>query len=126
MRYVAVVVAVLLALPAAAERGQFGEVFLNGLARDQPLIGREAVMVCNVSAVDGFLSIRAGPGTQHGIVRKLKRLAVVEINASERRGRWVRVLSADRNVTPDGRGQAFKSLPVQGWAHDGYLCDFIH
>ena len=42
-------------------------------------------MVCNVNGPDGFLSIRSGPGSDFEAVRKLKRLAIVEVDDSERR-----------------------------------------
>ncbi|WP_299411792.1 hypothetical protein [uncultured Sulfitobacter sp.] len=127
MRYALVVAAALAAAPASAERATYGDVYLNGLLRDQPTRqGRHAAMVCNVNGPDGYLSIRSGPGSDFKAVRKLKRLAVVAVDAGERRGRWIRVLGAHRDTTPEGRARNYRDLPVQGWAHDGYLCDFIH
>lgn len=75
---------------------------------------------------DGFLSIRSGPGSDFKAVLKLNRLAIVEVDDSERRGRWVRVMYAYRTVSPQDHSVPLKQLPVQGWAHDGYLCSFIH
>ena len=126
MRYVLVMLALLVG-PVAAEQRTYGEVYLNGLLRDQNLRqGNENAMVCNVNGPDGFLTIRSGPGTEYASVRKLKRLAVLALDTSQRRGNWIRVYGAHRNTTPEGRAQSYKGLPVQGWAHDGYLCDFIH
>ncbi len=124
----AVIVVLLLAAgSAAAEEATYGEVYLNGLLRDQDMQqGNENAMVCNVNGPEGYLSIRSGPGTEYEAVRKLKRLAVLALDTSQRRGNWIRVYGAHRNTTPEGRAQAYKGLPVQGWAHDGYLCDFLH
>ncbi|QUJ75202.1 hypothetical protein KDD17_09205 [Sulfitobacter albidus] len=122
--------ALALATPATAEVAVYGEVDLTGLARDSwalnPGFDSHNTMVCNVNGPDGYLSIRSGPGSDFEAVRRLNRLAIVVVDADERRGRWVRVLRAYREVTKDGTGQPFRDLPVQGWAHDGYLCDFIH
>lgn len=120
--------AALTALPARAETASYGRIELTGLARESwPLnpAGQMSAMVCNVNGPDGFLSVRAGPGTGHEIKRRLKRLAIIEVDTSQRRGNWIRVLTANRTHTPDGVPQDFKSLHVSGWAHDGYLCDFI-
>lgn len=122
--------ALLAAPPAVAEQASYGEVELTGLARDSWTyntgIRVQNAMVCNVNGPDGFLSIRSGPGTEFDVNRKLNRLAIVEVVLSERQGRWVQVLGASRTVTKEGVSQSTKALPVQGWAHDGYLCDFIH
>jgi len=130
MRFVIGVVAALCAAPVMAEEAVYGAVDLTGLGRDSwplnPSFQTHNAMVCNVNGPEGFLSIRSGPGTDFKAVRKLNRLAIVEVDDSERRGRWVRVVNAYRTVTPQGRDTAYKPLPVQGWAHDGYLCDFIH
>ncbi len=121
--------AALLALPAMAERADYGRIELMGLARDTswPLNapGESFAMVCNVNGPDGYLSIRTGPGTNHSEARRLNRLARVTVDTSNRRGNWVRVLNADRRFTKDGRSQPYKALPVSGWAHDGYLCSFM-
>jgi hypothetical protein len=123
------VFAALLALPAAAEEAVYGDVDLTGLGRkDWPLnpsFATHNAMVCNVNGPDGFLSIRGGPGSDFKAVRKLNRLAIVEVDDGERRGRWVRVLNAYRTVSPQGYDVPLKELPVQGWAHDGYLCSFL-
>ena len=114
---------------ANAEYNSYGHVDLNGLARETwPLNppGIEYAMVCNVNGPDGFLSIRLGPGTQHKIARKLNRLATIEIDTRQRKGRWVRVNTAHRDVSKTGKSVAFKSLHVSGWAHDAYLCDFMY
>ncbi len=117
-------------LPASAEFRVYGEVDLTGLSRESwplnPGIPVQNAMVCNVNGPDGFLSIRSGPGTQYSVNRKLNRLAIIEVVPADRQGRWVRVINAYRTVTKDGFSQPVKDLPVQGWAHDGYLCDFIH
>ncbi len=112
----------------AAERANYGSVDLTGLARvswpDNPP-GPSNTMVCNVNGPDGYLSIRSGPGTQHSVNRNLKRLAIIEVDTRHRRGRWAKVLTAYRTHTIDGVRQGDKSLHVTGWAHDGYLCDFL-
>lgn len=119
-----------LAVPTLAEQAVYGEVDLTGLARESwpynSAYPEQYAMVCNVNGPDGFLTIRSGPGASFPKVRALNRLAVVTLDISQRQGHWVRVLNAYRQVTKDGIGQNPKHLPVQGWAHDGYLCDFIH
>ena len=119
-----------MAAHAVAETAVYGEVELMGLDRGNwplnPSFATQLSMVCNVNGPDGFLSIRSGLGSEFKAVRKLKRLAIVEVNAKERRGRWLRVLHAYRQVSAGGRGIPLRELPVQGWAHDGYLCAFLH
>lgn len=115
--------------PVVAEQAEYGAVWLSGLGRDSwPLnpAGPSQAMVCNVNGPDGFLSIRSGPGTDYAQNRALKRLATITVDTSDRRGRWVRVLDAYRDVSPEGKPQNYVSLSVTGWAHDGYLCDFIY
>lgn len=113
---------------ALAENADYGSIELNGLARDVSwdynAAGEAYAMVCNVNGPDGYLSIRSGPGSNHGINRNLKRLATVTVDTSQRRGNWVRVLDAHRSFTTNGQRMDYKSLAVQGWAHDGYLCAF--
>lgn len=128
--YRAVVAALLLftAAPLVAEEAVYGDVELIGLSRQNwpyATAREQYVMVCNVNGPDGFLTIRTGPGASYPKARALKRLATVVVDISQRQGRWVRVLEAFRGVTQDGNWQDLKSLPVQGWAHDGYLCDYI-
>ncbi|MGR3484780.1 MAG: hypothetical protein ACU0BF_05505 [Paracoccaceae bacterium] len=123
-------IAALLAGPAAAETASYGRIDLHGLARDNswPLNppGRSYAMVCNVNGPDGFLSIRNGPGTQHAVNRSLKRLAILDVDTAQRIGNWVAVRGAHRTHHADtGQPVTFRDLPVTGWAHDGYLCDFI-
>ena len=116
------------ATTAVAEDRTYGRISLTGLARNSWHLnapGPQAAMVCNVNGPDGWLAIRSGPGNGFKANRKLKRLAVVEIDTSQRQGRWVRVLTAFRDHTTSGRPQAFRKLNVVGWAHDGYLCDFL-
>jgi hypothetical protein len=116
-----------MAAPVAAERGDFGEVFLNGLACEQPESRSPSnATVCTVNGPDGFLSVRSGPGTQHKVMRNLKRFAVVVYDPAGRKGRWVPVLDAYRSTSPAAGPHPYQDLPVKGWAHDGYLCDFIH
>ena len=112
-----------------AENAVYGRVELTGLARESwpynQSTPEQYVMVCNVNGPDGFLTIRTGPDTSFPKARALKRLATVVVDISRRQGHWVRVVEAFRGVTEDGVFQDLKLLPVQGWAHDGYLCDFI-
>lgn len=113
---------------AAAEEASYGRIDLAGLARtsfDLNPAGPTSVMVCNVNGPDGFLSIRSGPGTGYKANRKLNRLAILEVDTRVRNGRWIKVLTAYRTHTKDGQPMNQKSLHVEGWAHDGYLCDFI-
>ena len=130
LKFAFAVGAAIMAAPAVAEIAVYGEVELTGLGRDSwplnPSFASHNAMVCNVNGPDGFLSIRSGPGSDFEAVRKLKRLAIVEVDDSERRGHWVRAVNAYRTVSSEGRGVYPKELPVQGWVHDGYLCDFIH
>ncbi len=116
------------ATSASAESRTYGGVSLTGLARNSWHLnapGPQAAMVCNVNGPDGWLAVRSGPGAKYKAKRKLKRLAILEVDTSQRRGRWVRVLTAFRDRTTSGRPQAFRKLNVIGWAHDGYLCDFV-
>ena len=113
---------------AGAEDRAYGTVDLTGLARESwPLnpAGPQAAMVCNVNGPDGFLSIRAAPGVEAKVMRRLKRLAIVEVDTTRRQGNWVAVLTAYRTHTTEGQRQETRALPVTGWAHDGYLCDFL-
>ncbi|MEQ6204098.1 hypothetical protein ABMC88_13695 [Sulfitobacter sp. HNIBRBA2951] len=130
MKYGLALACALLGAPLAAETAVYGAVDLTGLAKGNwplnPGFESHNTMVCNVNGPDGFLSIRSGPGSDFKAVRKLYRLAIVEVDARERRGPWVRVVTAYRTVSPEGRDVPYKPLPVQGWAHDGYLCSFIH
>lgn len=119
----------LLCVPAMAEYAQYGSVELNGLARSgswQQGPGIYYSMVCNVNGPDGFLSVRSGPGTNYPIQRNLKRLAIMVVNTEYRQGNWVWVQDAYRTHTQDGDALARpKDLPVSGWAHSDYMCDFI-
>lgn len=118
----------LLGFPVRAEEANYGSVDLTGLAkRDWHLnpLGPSNTMVCNVNGPDGFLSIRSGPGTNFPANRKLKRLAIVEVDTRYRQGNWIKVLTAYRTHTINGIRQRDKSLHVAGWAHDNYLCGFL-
>lgn len=114
---------------AVAEERTYGAVDLTGLARDTSwpynAEGLSFAMVCNVNGPDGFLSVRSGPGTEYEQVRAFNRLAILEVDTTNRRGNWVRIVDGLRTHTKEGAGQDYKPLPVQGWAHDGYLCSFI-
>lgn len=125
---IALLLALSIAPPVLAERAQYGSVMLVGLARDYWSGGssRAQAMVCNVNGPDGFLTVRSGPGTNYSKARAFNRLAILQLDTSQRRGRWVRVLGGYRITTKDGAPQGRKNLPVQGWAHDGYLCSFIY
>jgi len=125
---VASTLATAFATGAIAEEATYGAVELTGLARNSwPLNppGESNAMVCNVNGPDGFLTIRTAPSSEAGAARMLKRLAIVVVDTSDRQGNWIRVLSAHRTHTTKGERQAFKPLPVTGWAHDNYLCDFL-
>lgn len=116
----------LIAPPAMAERGHSGNVYLKGLARDVwPDSGLWRAMVCNVNGPDGFLSVCAGAGTNFEVVRSFNRLAVLNLDLSQRRGRWVRVTGGYRNVSQQSNPVARRDLPVRGWVHDGYLCAYV-
>ena len=121
-------ISMLLISPTSAETRTYGLVDLTGLARgswDLNPLGESNAMVCNVNGPDGFLTIRARPTSSSKANRRLKRLAIVVVNTRERVGKWVRVVTAHRTHTPNGRPQQFKSLHVSGWAHSNYLCDFL-
>ena len=113
---------------AAAETRTYGSVDLTGLARASwnlnPL-GESNAMVCNVNGPDGFLTIRARPTSSSKANRRLKRLAIVVVDTRNQVGKWVKVVTANRTHTPNGRLQQFKNLHVTGWAHSNHLCDFI-
>ncbi|MCP5087348.1 MAG: hypothetical protein GY952_11160 [Rhodobacteraceae bacterium] len=119
----------LVVTPAVAEQANYGNVTLTGLARDidwpYNQSGASYAMVCNVNGPEGFLTIRAGPGSHSASVRKLNRLAIVEVDTRYRQGSWVQVIDAYRTHTKSGTPQNYKSLRVHGWAHDGYLCAFL-
>ena len=125
------VVAAMLLSPAAAtaETAVYGEVELAGLARvNWPLssIAQLDAMVCNVNGPDGFLTVRSGPDTSYPKVRAFNRLAILTVDIREWSGNWVRIVDGYRTVSKDGYSQPVKELPVYGWAHTGYLCDFYH
>ena len=130
MKNILITVGLLLfSFSAMAENRTYGQVWLTGLARNSWHLnspGLENAMVCNVNGPDGFLTIRACADTSCASERKLERLAIVVVDTSQRYGRWVRVVDAYRSVDKYGRPLSkVKNLTVQGWAHDGYLCDFI-
>ena len=107
-----------------------GEVWLTSLAReswDYNSPGRENTMICNVRNSESFLSIRSGPDESYRIKRNLKRLAIVVVDTRYRSGHWVKVVTAYRTVSVNGESlNRVVDLSVSGWAHDNYLCDFIH
>jgi hypothetical protein len=113
---------------ALAEHARYGEVDLNGLARESWNYNPQGVysaMVCNVNGNDGFLSVRSGPGTGYGIKRNLRRLAILEVDTSYRQGRWIYVRTAYRRHSVYGERLAeVQDLHVEGWAHDSYICNF--
>jgi hypothetical protein len=114
---------------AFAEEGTYGSIYLSGMARDSWSLnppGPANAMVCNVNGPDGFLSVRSCASTDCPIVRSLKRLAILQLDTRYRNGHWVFVTGAYRSHSPDGdRLAETKILAVRGWAHDGYLCDFL-
>ncbi len=123
---VSLVLSAMLATSGMAETGNYGSVRLVGLAaptwgEGDPLA---TPMVCNVNGPDGWLAVRAGPGTEYEALRKLKRLVVFEVNTDQRSGPWVKVWTAYRLTDENGRRIQKKSLHVEGWAHSGYLCNW--
>lgn len=102
---------------------------LIGLARSGSFtVPQEAgfsVMVCNLSDPEDYLSIRRGPGTEYPVERSLNRFSFVAVDPNQRDGNWVRVLGAGRDTDVFGRQVPYVDLPVTGWAHDGYLCDYL-
>lgn len=124
-------VAAMLLLPSAtfAEDAVYGDVELAGLARQNWPLSRVALldaMVCNVNGPDGFLTVRSGPDSSYPKVRAFNRLAILTVDIREQSGSWVRIVDGYRTVTQNGISQPVKELPVYGWAHTGYLCDFYH
>ena len=114
--------------PAQAEQATYGAVELTGLAsRDWHLNkpGLENAMVCNLKSAQAALPVRAGPGNQHAVRRSFHRLAILVIDTRNRERQWVRVASAHRTHSPQGRRIKFKALPVQGWANSKFLCGFL-
>jgi hypothetical protein len=125
--FIAAAVLGMAASSVTAEDATYGRIDLLGLGRDTwPLnnFPLHYVMVCNVNGPDGFLSVRSGPDSGFEQVRAFNRLAILEVDATQRKGNWVRVVGGHRTHTSDGAPQEFRDLPVTGWAHDGYLCDF--
>jgi hypothetical protein len=124
-----IALALLVSTAASAEYANYGSVELKGLARntwnyEQP--GVFYAMVCNVNGRDGFLSVRQCDSTRCKIERNLKRLAIVTVDTRYRNGNWVYVTDAFREHSEDGdRLLNSKPLTVSGWAHDGYLCNFM-
>ncbi|WP_370400845.1 SH3 domain-containing protein [Sulfitobacter sp. JB4-11] len=124
-------VAAVLLLPQTtrAEYAVYGEVELAGLARENWQYSTVALldaMVCNVNGPDGFLTVRSGPDSSYAKVRAFNRLAILTVDIREQYGSWVRIVDGYRTVTQNGISQPVKELPVYGWAHTGYLCDFYH
>jgi len=119
---------VLSGLSALAETKTYGNIDLTGLARDSWSLnppGESNAMVCNVRGSGGILTIHKKPSVDSASARKLKRLAILVVDTRQRRGNWVKVLSAHRTHSVKGSPQPFKDLPVEGWADDRYLCDFL-
>lgn len=115
-------------LPALAETATYGSIDLTGLARASwPLnpLGESNAMVCNVKGSAGFITIHKKPSASSASARKLKRLAIIVVDTKQRRGNWVKVMSAHRTHSVKGSPQSFKDLPVKGWADDRFLCDFL-
>jgi hypothetical protein len=127
----AVVVALACAVPgrpAHAEQATYGAVELTGLAsRDWHLNppGPDNTMVCNLKSAKAALPVRAGPGDQHPVRRSFHRLAILVVDTRNREGPWIRVTSAHRTHTPQGKRIKFKPLPVKGWADSRFLCGFL-
>lgn len=119
----------LLSTTAWAEYGRYGNVTLQGLSRnawEYRDLGLQYTMVCNVNGRDGFLSVRSGPGTQYGIRRQLNRLAILTVDTRYRHGNWIYVRTAIRAHDPWGYRLDFtQNLHVEGWAHTGYMCEFL-
>lgn len=120
-----------LSVPAFAEYGRYGEVTLHGLSRtgswQQYEPGVYSSMVCDVNGVDGFLAVRSGPSTHYPILRKLERLAIVNVDTRYRQGNWIYVRTAYRVHNINGyRRRNVRNLHVEGWSHSRYLCDFSY
>jgi len=129
MKLALILLAITFSLPAQAEYKRYGSVTLQGLSRDQAWPsespGATYSMVCNVNGPDGYLNVRSCAGTNCSVNRTLRRLAIVQLNTEYRYGHWVWVDTAFRYHTEDGYPLAeARSLPVTGWVHDAYLCDF--
>jgi len=113
---------------AGAETATYGAVDLTGLAKNSWNLnppGLTNTMVCNVNGPDGYLTIRSEPSSNASSARKLKRLSIVVVDTRQQRGSWVKVTEAYRTHTTAGQRQTLKNLPVKGWAHSNYLCDFL-
>ena len=125
----ALVTILMMAFPAFAEEASYGNVELTGLARDSWALnpaGESNAMVCNVNGPDGFLTLRTRPSSNSPSARKLNRLAIVVVDTTQREGNWILVVNSYRTHSKDGTRLAnVKELPVTGWAHDDYLCDFL-
>ncbi|CTQ50980.1 SH3 domain-containing protein [Jannaschia donghaensis] len=80
--------------------GERGWVSGNFLERGEPADGLRYV----ARSDDGYLNLRAGPGTDHAILRRM--YPGDRLDTLERRGRWLRV----RHVSG-----------AEGWAYDAYV-----
>lgn len=112
----------------AGRNGTYGAVDLTGLAKNSWNMnpaGLSNTMVCNVNGPDGYLTIRSKPSSNASSARKLKRLSIVVVDTGQQSGSWVKVTDAYRTHTTAGQPQTLKNLPVKGWAHSDYLCDFL-
>ena len=120
---------IFIALPVYAEEAEYGSIYLGGLARDVTWpyndFDEHNTMVCNLDGPDAFMTVRSGPGRAYEKVRSFNRLAILVVDVSQRQRNWVKVISGLRTHTVDGVSQDYKELPVEGWAHDAYLCSFM-
>lgn len=113
---------------AVAEEAIYGAIDLTGKARASWNLnppGYSNTMVCNVNGDDGWLALRSGPGTNFSIKRKFYRLALFAVDTSRRSGHWVRVSDVSRSFNPEGIPMDYINYNISGWAHDGFLCDFL-
>ena len=113
-----------------AEYTNYGEVSLQGLARENSWPynrpGPSDAMVCNQRSAESYVSVRDCPAESCRAARSFNRLAVIQVDTRRRNGNWVYVRGAYRSHDVWGRRLPdTRFLPVQGWVEDGYLCDFL-
>ncbi len=112
---------------ACADEGRVGDVTLLGLARDvtwsHTAPGYDYTLACGLPA-GGSLAVHDAPDAAAPVTAALEPMITVEVDTSERRDGWIRVVAADRSFTPDGKRSAYTSLLVEGWTRDDHLCAY--
>jgi len=119
----------LLPFPVLSEEGTFGSITLGGLARENWDLnppGDVYAMVCNVEAPDQTLPVYAGPGADHDVLHRLDRLTTIDVHTGTREGEWIKVISVIKEYSTEGVPlDETKTVPVDGWVSDAFVCDYF-